>query len=239
MAGAMGRIFLKFKDVEIKRGADSIVENLNLDLSLGEIVTLIGPNGAGKSTTAKLAIGLLHPTSGTIWKDSSIKCAYVPQSFAVDSSMPIKVKHFMNLNKRLNKDEIDFYLSETGAYPVKDSMLSKLSGGEMRRVLLARAIAQKPDFLVLDEPLQGVDYSSEKKLYKLISKVRDRTSCSVLLISHDLNIVMVSADKVICLDKTICCKGTPAYVSTTKHYTDLLGDHRHISYDHKTALHEG
>ena len=172
-----------------------LVKGVSLQVEKGKIVTLIGPNGSGKSTTAKIALGIYKKIDGSVEKFTN-KVGYVPQKISIDWTLPLRVNDFMVLTESLNKETIDEALSLTGVIHLKDKNLGDLSGGEFQRVLLARAISKKPELLVLDEPVQGVDYSGEIALYELIKKISDELNCGILLISHDLHTVMSATDPV-------------------------------------------
>ncbi len=216
-----------------------LIRGVNLTVNYGEILTLIGPNGSGKSTTAKMAIGVLKPDEGTAHKQKGIKISYLPQRISIDWTLPIKVNRFINLTGRVRKKEADEALSLTGAIHLAKSDVRTLSGGEFQRVLMARAIACNPELLVLDEPVQGVDFSGEIAIYELIRNIRDELRCGVLLISHDLHVVMAATDRVICLNGHVCCNGTPINVANSKEYKALFGA-RAISglalYEHTNTL---
>ena len=201
-----------------------LVRGVDLAVCRGEIVTLIGPNGSGKSTTAKMALGILQPTEGAVRRLSALKVGYVPQKIAVDWMLPLHVARFLNLTERISAKEAEAALEMTGVAHLARSEVRTLSGGEFQRVLLARAIARKPDLLVLDEPVQGVDFSGETALYELISKVRTTLNCGVLMISHDLHVVMAATDRVVCLNGHVCCRGTPDVVAESDEYRRLFGD---------------
>jgi zinc transport system ATP-binding protein len=207
----------------IRKGADWLVRGVDLTVSPGEIVTLIGPNGSGKSTTAKLALGILKPTEGSAERNSRLKVGYVPQRLSVDWTLPLNVRRFLRLTNPLSDAECRDVLSKTGAERLLDSEVRTLSGGELQRVMLARAIARNPDLLVLDEPVQGVDYAGEIAIYDLISEIRNTQGCGILMISHDLHVVMAAADQVICLNGHVCCRGTPSDVSKDDNYQALFG----------------
>ena len=163
-----------------------LVKGVSLQVEKGKIVTLIGPNGSGKSTTAKIALGIYKKIDGSVEKYTN-KVGYVPQKISIDWTLPLRVNDFMVLTENLNNEIIDEALSLTGVIHLKDKNLGDLSGGEFQRVLLARAISKKPDLLVLDEPVQGVDFTGEIALYELIKKISDELDCGILLISHDLH----------------------------------------------------
>lgn len=200
-----------------------LVRGIELEVHRSEIVTLIGPNGSGKSITAKIALGIVKPDEGTATRDKALRVGYVPQKIAVDWTLPLTVRRMMTLTGKLSGDEINAALESTGAVQLVNAEVGHLSGGEFQRVMLARAIARKPDLLVLDEPAQGVDFSGELALYELISRIRDELGCGVLLISHDLHVVMAATDQVVCLNGHVCCKGTPSNVAESAEYKQLFG----------------
>ena len=214
---------VRLDNVGLRRGGRWLVRGVDLVVRPGEIVTLIGPNGSGKSTTARLALGIERPDEGTAYRKPGLKVGYVPQKLAIDWTLPLTVERFMRLTAPLKTAQLDKALAETGIAHLKKAEVRHLSGGEFQRALLARAIAREPDLLVLDEPVQGVDFSGEVALYDLISEVRDRLHCGILLISHDLHVVMAATDNVICLNGHVCCHGTPDAVAASDEYRRLFG----------------
>jgi zinc transport system ATP-binding protein len=210
--------------VGIRRSGRWLVRELDFSVRPGEIVTLIGPNGSGKSTTTKLALGVLQPSEGSVRQRSNLKSSYVPQKIQIDWTLPLRVDGLLSLTQSLNPKEMQSALAKTGAEHLMRQEVRHLSGGEFQRVMLARALARKPDFLVLDEPVQGVDFAGEIALYDLIRKVRDETGCGILMVSHDLHMVMAATDHVICLNGHMCCHGTPESVATSAAYKKLFGD---------------
>ncbi|MGE7370908.1 ATP-binding cassette domain-containing protein [Neorhizobium sp. NPDC001467] len=207
----------------IRRSGRWLVRGVDLSINRGEIVTLIGPNGAGKSTSAKMAIGVLRADEGRVTRKSGLTIGYVPQKLAVDWTMPLSVRRLMRLTGKLTDTALMAALTEVGIPHLVDAEVRHLSGGEFQRALLARAIARNPDLLVLDEPVQGVDFAGESALYELIRTIRNRTGCGILLISHDLHMVMADTDTVICLNGHVCCRGTPEAVSRSDDYRRLFG----------------
>lgn len=207
----------------IQRSGRWLVRGVDFSVRRGEIVTLIGPNGSGKSTTAKMATGVLKPDEGQVSRIAGLRVGYVPQKLSVDWTMPLTVRRLMTLTGQLPATEIDAALAATGIAHLAKAEVQHLSGGEFQRALLARAIARKPDLLVLDEPVQGVDFSGEIALYDLIKTIRNSTGCGILLISHDLHLVMAETDSVICLNGHVCCRGTPQAVSQSPEYMRLFG----------------
>ena len=200
-----------------------LVKDVSLEIEKGKIITLIGPNGSGKTTTAKKALGLYKNISGKVEKFTK-KIAYVPQKISIDWTLPIRVFDFMNLTSDLQDQEINEALEITGAKHLLNNDLKSLSGGEFQRVLMARAVAKKPDLLVLDEPVQGVDFTGEIELYELIKKISETLKCGILLISHNLHVVMSKTDHVVCLNGHVCCSGTPISVANNKKYQELFGE---------------
>ena len=208
----------------IRRDRKWLVRGITMSVHVGEIVTLIGPNGSGKTTTAKMALGLLSINEGTTSRKKNLRVGYVPQKLQIDWTVPIKVKRFISLTNKISNKEIDLALSLTNTSHLLDKEVRVLSGGELQRVMVARAIALSPEFLVLDEPVQGVDYKGENAIYNLIEETRTKLNCGILLISHDLHMVMSKTDRVICLNGHICCSGTPAVVTTSAEFKDLFGE---------------
>ena len=216
-------LLVKLEKTGVYRNNKWLVKDVSLEVNKGKIVTLIGPNGSGKSTTAKIALGLYKDIEGKVEKFTD-KIGYVPQKISVDWALPIRVIDFMNLTQDLTNTELNDALTLTGMNHMKHNSLNDLSGGEFQRVLMARAIAKKPELLVLDEPVQGVDFTGEIALYKLIKNISESLKCGILLISHNLHVVMSKTDYVLCLNGHVCCSGTPVAVANDKKYKELFGD---------------
>lgn len=204
-------------------GRTQVLSGISLRIAPGEIVTVIGPNGAGKTTLAKLVLGVLQPTMGTVHRYSGLTVGYLPQKLTVDPSLPLNVRRFMGLTQRVSRGAVDEALAQTGVAALAGRQINDLSGGEMQRVLLARAILRKPALLVLDEPTQGVDVTGQIELFQLIRKIREKLGCAVMMISHDLHIVMSATDRVLCLNNHLCCDGTPEVVTNNPEYRRLFG----------------
>ena len=210
-------------NLSVKRGSKTLIHDVSLSVSRGEIVTLVGPNGSGKSTTVKAILGIEQPDTGTVSPLDTISVGYVPQKLEINSTMPLSVRRFMRLTHRHSDAAIDAALATTGVDGLLNREMSALSGGEFQRVLMSRAIASKPDLLVLDEPVQGVDFNAELEIYQLIARLRDEFNCGVLLVSHDLHIVMAETDTVICLNGHVCCSGSPQVVTSNPAFVELFG----------------
>jgi len=216
-------IVVELHKAGFKQNNKWLVEGVSLKVEKGKIVTLIGPNGSGKSTTAKIALGIYKNIEGKVAKYTN-KIGYVPQKISIDWTLPLRVYDFMLLTEDISDEAIDEALALTGVTHLKDKNLGNLSGGEFQRVLIARAISKKPELLVLDEPVQGVDYTGEIALYELIKKISDTLNCGILLISHDLHTVMTATDHVVCLNGHVCCSGSPMDVAKNNEYKTLFGE---------------
>ena len=228
-------ILVKLNNVGIQQNEKWLVKGVSLEVEKGKIVTLIGPNGSGKSTTAKIALGIYKNIEGNVEKFTN-NVGYVPQKISIDWTLPLRVEDFMVLTDNIKDELIDEALSLTGVIHLKEKNLGNLSGGEFQRVLLARAISKKPELLVLDEPVQGVDFTGEIALYELIKKISEKLNCGILLISHDLHTVMSATDHVVCLNGHVCCSGSPKDVARNNEYKALFGEQASQTlsvYEHK------
>lgn len=212
---------VSLNDVSVRFGEVAALENISLKLNAGEIITAIGPNGAGKSTLIKLIVGLEQPTSGKVTRAKPLRIGYMPQKLHINPQLPLTTERFLLLSGPRSK------LSDAVARLDIDCLLKtpvqKLSGGELQRVLLARALMKEPELLVLDEPAQGVDVTGQAELYHLLGELRVELGCAVFMVSHDLHLVMAKTDQVLCLNKHICCHGEPESVSQHPEYIQLFG----------------
>lgn len=224
----------------IRRGRRWLIDNVDIAIAPGEIVALIGPNGAGKTTLVRTLLGLLRPDSGTMTRRRDVAVGYVPQRVHFDPTLPLTVGRLMTSVIRHPRDRVIEALAETGMGGRLAAPVSGLSGGELQRVLLARALLCRPNLLILDEPLQGVDYSGETELYDLIARIAADRGCGILMVSHDLHLVMAATDRVVCLNGHVCCTGKPSEVVEHPEFQKLFGpalagrdfylhvhDHRH------------
>lgn len=214
---------ISLNKVAVEVNNQKILYDISLTISPNQIITVLGPNGAGKSTLVKVILGLISYTSGTIKRASNLTIGYVPQSINLNSTLPITVKRFMQLNRQLKNNDIVDTLSIVNADYLVDKSMHQLSGGELQRVLLAQALVKRPQLLILDEPTQGVDVNGQVLLYDLIANARTQFNCGVLMVSHDLHLVMAKTDEVICLNHHICCSGSPAIVSNDPEFISLFG----------------
>ncbi|QCI18293.1 zinc ABC transporter ATP-binding protein ZnuC [Buchnera aphidicola (Aphis nasturtii)] len=231
--------FIVLKNIYVNFSDRPILHNISLSLNANRIITLIGPNGAGKSTLIRVILGLIKPNSGIVLRSPYISIGYVPQKLYLNNLLPITVERFMKLSCRKKTTNILKILKRVKAESLRQLSLQTLSGGEMQRVLLARALLNNPNLLVLDEPIQGVDVMGQLDLYNLIHSIRDELNCTILIVSHDLNFVMARTDHVICLNKHICCSGSPKTVFKNLEFISIFGLERiqeiaiyHHNHDH-------
>ena len=222
---------VQLNQINVRIDERDILKNVDFSIHENEIVTLIGPNGAGKSTLIKVILGITKPSSGQIQNKKSLKLAYVPQKFNPSHSLPLRVKDLLNLEKcdPTIKAEI---IRDTGIGKLKDAKVQQLSGGERQRTLLARALLRQPDILVLDEPMQGLDIQSEAELYAYVRSLPERYGCAILIVSHDLQWVMQGTQRVVCLNKHICCSGLPEHIQQDPAYLALFGNQRAFYQHH-------
>ena len=211
------------RGLTVVKSGRTLISHIDITLNPSEIVTVIGPNGAGKTTLVRTLLGLETLNGGTITRKPNLVVGYVPQRFDIDRTIPLTVATFLNLGLKKSVTEIAATLDEVGASRVTNSQVVELSGGELQRVVLARALLRSPQLLVLDEPASGVDHMGEADLYALIARLRDTRRLGVLLVSHDLHIVMANTDRIVCINQHVCCSGHPQAVANHPEYARLFG----------------
>ncbi|MEB8386523.1 metal ABC transporter ATP-binding protein [Rhodobacteraceae bacterium KMM 6894] len=204
-------------------GAHTVLHNVSLTVEPGEIVTIVGPNGSGKTTLLRALIGAARLTSGRITQKPGLRIGYVPQKLHIDPTLPMTVERFLRLPRNIPRAACRPALERAGVPDLSGHQMSALSGGQMQRVLLARALINDPELLLLDEATQGLDQPGSAAFYRQIEEVRKTTGCAVLMISHELHVVMSASDRVICLNGHVCCEGTPEIVSAAPEYRALFG----------------
>jgi zinc transport system ATP-binding protein len=232
------------RGLSLARGGRPILIDIDIDIGPGEIVTVIGPNGAGKTTLVRALLGLEPLDGGEVRRKGALVVGYAPQRFDIDRAIPLTVARFVTLGRNAPPDEVARVLNDVGAGALAERQFSELSGGELQRVVLARALIRSPDLLVLDEPVRGVDYAGEAELYTLIGRLRTERGFGVLLVSHDLHVVMAQSDRVMCLNRHVCCSGVPESVAQHPEYARLFGPqaarafglyHHHHDHSHDLA----
>lgn len=214
---------IKVENISVNYGANTVLRNVSLAIAPGEIVTIVGPNGSGKTTLLRALIGAVRPTCGHIARKAGLRIGYVPQKLHIDQTLPMTVERFLRLPGAVPRSACAQALERAGVPGLSGRQMSALSGGQFQRVLLARALINQPDMLLLDEATQGLDQPGSAAFYRQIEEVRRETGCAILMISHELHVVMSASDRVICLNGHICCEGTPEIVSAAPEYRALFG----------------
>ena len=214
---------ISVEDVSIRYGSHTVLSHVDLTVEPGEIITIVGPNGSGKTSLFRAIIGAVSPSSGKITRKPGLRIGYVPQRLHIDPTLPITVERFLRLSNKANAAACQAALDAAGAPDLMQRQMSELSGGQFQRVMLARALMEKPEVLLLDEATQGLDQPGSAAFYQQIETVRNETNCAVLMISHELHVVMSASDRVICLNGHVCCAGTPAVVASAPEYRALFG----------------
>lgn len=209
--------------ISVRLGGAEVLRDVSLSVDAGEIITVIGPNGSGKSTLLRALLGMVPVTGGRVWRQPHLRIGYVPQRLTIDASLPLTVRRFLSLPRRVPAVQAHDALARVGMAEGARLQMATLSGGQMQRVLLARTLLARPQLLVLDEPTQGLDAPGEAGFYRLIAELRAELGCAVIMVSHDLHVVMAASDRVICLNRHICCEGTPQAVSSAPQYHALFG----------------
>lgn len=222
--------FIRLENIHVRIDERDILKNVDFAMMPNEIVTLIGPNGAGKSTLIKVILGIVKPNAGKVVTDKNIKFAYVPQKFNPSHSLPLRVKDLLDLEVCDAKIKSEI-IRDTGISKLEHAKVQQLSGGERQRVLLARALLRQPQLLVLDEPMQGLDIQSEAELYDYVRSLPEKYGCAILIVSHDLQWVMQGTQRVVCLNKHICCSGLPENIQQHPEYQAIFGTNR-VFYQH-------
>ena len=211
------------ENLSLRYGAHTVLSHVDLSIDAREIVTIVGPNGSGKTSLLKAIIGAKTPSAGKVTKKPGLKIGYVPQRLHIDPTLPITVERFLRLASKVNRSACIAALEHAGVPDLLKRQMSALSGGQFQRVMLARALIETPDILLLDEATQGLDQPGSAAFYQQIEAVRNETGCAVLMISHELHVVMSASDRVICLNGHVCCAGTPAVVASAPEYRALFG----------------
>lgn len=214
-------------NVSLSLGGRQVLDQVSLHIDTGEIVTIVGPNGSGKSTLLRVIIGALSPQTGQVTRQKGLKIGYVPQKLHIDPTLPLTVRRFLSLPKRVSDAAAHAALEDAGAGHLCQHQMTSLSGGQFQRVLLARALLMEPDLLILDEATQGLDQPGSADFYSQIETLRHKKGCAVLMVSHELHVVMAASDRVICLNGHVCCHGAPEHVASAPEYRALFGTGTH------------
>ena len=220
----MSDALITLNNISLSHNGKNVLDDVSFKLHEGEFITLIGPNGAGKSSLIKVVLGVIKQDSGDITYTDNIRLGYTPQTFSANPFIPISVKDFLTLNQKLDSEFMLKTFELTGIKDLLKSPLKNLSGGELQKVLLTRALLNKPNVLILDEPAQNLDVDGQMQLYKLIQDIHQQQNCAVLMVSHDLHRVMKESTQVLCLYHHICCEGLPESILKDEKFNDLFAD---------------
>ena len=220
----MSDALITLNNISLSHNGKNVLDDVSFKLHEGEFITLIGPNGAGKSSLIKVLLGVIKQDSGDITYTDNIRLGYTPQTFSANPFIPISVKDFLSLNQKLDSEFMLKTFELTGIKDLLKSPLKNLSGGELQKVLLTRALLNKPNVLILDEPAQNLDVDGQMQLYKLIQDIHQQQNCAVLMVSHDLHRVMKESTQVLCLYHHICCEGLPESILKDEKFNDLFAD---------------
>lgn len=214
---------LSSTNLSLRHNGNLVLEGVNFAIERGEIVTIVGPNGSGKSSLLRALVGAMKPSEGTVTRAPGLRIGYVPQRLQIDTTLPLTVRRFLNLPHRQTAATIANALTRAGVSSLAERQMIALSGGQFQRVLLARALLNTPDILILDEATQGLDQPGAAAFYAHIEEVRNALGCAVLMVSHDLHVVMAASDRVLCLNGHVCCEGTPDVVADAPEYRAIFG----------------
>ena len=220
----MSDALITLNNITLSHNGKNVLDDVSFKLHQGEFVTLIGPNGAGKSSLIKILLGVIKQDSGSVTYQEDIRFGYTPQTFTANPFIPISVKDFLTLNQKLDSVFMQQTFDLTGINDLLQLPLKNLSGGELQKVLLSRALLNKPNVLILDEPAQNLDVDGQMQLYKLIQDIHQQQNCAVLMVSHDLHRVMKESTQVLCLYHHICCEGLPESILKDEKFNDLFAD---------------
>ena len=225
-------ILLSVKNLSVSFRDNHVLKHVSFDVKKEEVLAIVGPNGAGKSVLLKTLLGVIKPSGGSVEWFPGVRIGYLPQRFHVDMYLPMTVEEFLNLKPRktLTNEAVLRLLKLEKAWLKK--RLAHLSSGQLQRVLLAWALLDDPQILLFDEPTENVDIGGQESIYTLLHHLQDTTGISLILVSHDIQIVYKHANSVLCLNEKQICYGEPKDALTHETITELFGEHTIYHHNH-------
>jgi len=220
---------IEVKNLNVNFNGHSVLREINFEISKGEIIAVVGPNGAGKTTLFRAMLGMVQfegeiSILGKTPKKALNKVSYVPQKFQFDKSFPLKVRELLELSvRRRDYGKVREVIESVGMSEQQNKLIGQLSGGQIQRVLIARALLNSPEIIFLDEPTMGVDMEGEKGFYEIIRNLNSSQKATILMITHEINMVYQYASQVICLNRDIYCYGLPKDAITDEILKKLYG----------------
>ncbi|MCD6367900.1 MAG: metal ABC transporter ATP-binding protein [Candidatus Aenigmarchaeota archaeon] len=228
---------LEVKNLTVKLDGEKIIEKLSFSVNPGDILTVIGPNGAGKTTLLRALLGLINYEGKIKWK-KGIKVNYLPQGISKEkfSRMPISIKEFFRFKEKSDEKILSMF-KEVGLDVGKEFLEKNpgnLSSGQFQRLLIAWSLIDDPDVLLLDEPTSGIDVGGEKTIYSLLKKMWSKTKITIILVTHDLNVVYAYSNRCLCLSKVSSCYGPPRKILTPKSLQKIYNmEIKFYKHDHR------
>ena len=237
-------IILDVRDCAVVLDGQKLLSGVSFTVRKGEALAVIGPNGAGKTLLFRALLGLV-PFQGTITWETGLRIGYVPQKFPVDKTVPLTIREFFLLKARrfwladeTFLEHLSHELSLVGLSPeVLERPVGELSGGQLQRLLIGWAMVDHPEVMLFDEPTAGIDVGFGETVYQLLQRLQKERHTTILLISHELNIVYRYADQVLCLNREMLCHGKPHEVLHPQDLTKLFGEGSFYKHEDQAHSH--
>lgn len=228
--------------LRVRLAGTVVLDDVYFDVPTGSMTAIIGPNGSGKTTLLRAILGLVDIEHGAVTlfggsrEEMRHRIGYVPQRFEFDRTFPITVREFLGLARRATTEvaHVAHTIREVGLPPsVLHKRIGALSGGQLQRVLIAQAILNNPDLLVLDEPVTGIDVAGEEAVMQVLTHLKETHGTTIVIVSHDISMIADAVDEVVCVNRRLICAGPPNKTLTHKRLTELYGNNVHpIDHSH-------
>ncbi|QGR02341.1 metal ABC transporter ATP-binding protein [Ehrlichia ruminantium] len=218
---------INVKNLSFAYAKKRVIDNISFQVRFGEIVTILGPNGGGKTTLIRILVGIYKNYLGIVEYARNFVIGYLPQNFSVNSLIPMTVEYFLvsSYTKCRKKLSLNNVLKDVDVVKILNKQMSEISHGELQLVLLARCLMLNPDIIILDEPVSCMDVNAKDSFYKLINKLILRYNLSVIMTSHDLHFVMATSYRVICINKSIYCEGSPNEIVKNEKFLKMFSSY--------------